>query len=215
LAKLEKGFVERGTASVATAEGNIFVSNSGEKVKSVLITSSVPGEGKTISAISMAVSLAKSSGARVLLIDGNLNQPRLHTLFNLNQSPGFSDLFTAGNVGPEVYQKTEYESLTLLSCGSDLTQYLKLFRSDQFAPFIESLKKEFDYIIFDCTAYMQSSAIAMVAKHFDGVALVVEAEKTKWEVVQMVKDNITGAGGLIIGAILNKRRFYIPKAFYN
>jgi Mrp family chromosome partitioning ATPase len=75
-------------------------------------------------------------------------------------------------------------------------------------------KEKFDYVVFDGDSAMASSEAVILAKQFDGVVFVVECEKTKWEVLELAKEKITNVGGNILGVVLNRRRFYIPRGLY-
>ena len=76
------------------------------------------------------------------------------------------------------------------------------------------LSHQFDFIIIDTPAVMKSSEAQILASFLDGVIFVVKAEKTKWEVAKIALDMIENSGGKVIGSILNRREFYIPKFLY-
>ena len=77
-----------------------------------------------------------------------------------------------------------------------------------------SLRSRFDYVFFDTGPVLNSSDVALMARHFDGVIVVVECERTKWEVLELAKAKIVNVNGKILGVVLNKRQYYIPAGLY-
>jgi Mrp family chromosome partitioning ATPase len=86
--------------------------------------------------------------------------------------------------------------------------------SDVFAGKLKSLMARFDYVVFDGDSLLTSSNASMIVKHFDGVVLVVECERTKWEVLRLAREKVQNVGGNVLGVVLNKRRYYIPRGLY-
>jgi Mrp family chromosome partitioning ATPase len=79
---------------------------------------------------------------------------------------------------------------------------------------LQHLRHHYDFVIIDAAAATASSNGFALARHVDGVILVVEAEYTRWPVVQNFKDRLIASGGNILGVVLNKRRYYIPSFLY-
>jgi protein-tyrosine kinase len=88
------------------------------------------------------------------------------------------------------------------------------FNEDALKARLGEVREQFDYVIFDGNSVFGSSEVVSFAKHFDAVVLVVECEKTKWEVLQMASEKIQKAGGDVLGVVLNKRKYYIPDSIY-
>jgi capsular exopolysaccharide synthesis family protein len=199
---------------LSAVEGNLLSVAESRHIKKIFITSCFTSEGKTVSAISMAYALSTSANAKVLLVDGNLHFPKIHELFNVKAIPGLSDLLIANADYSSVVRETEYQSLNIMPHGTGISDTLGVFRSKIFKDKLDFLSQSFDYIIFDGSSILSSSEAALTAKHFDGIILVIECEKTKWEVVQLAIEKIRNVGGIILGVVLNKRKFYIPKILY-
>ncbi|MHB8835962.1 MAG: CpsD/CapB family tyrosine-protein kinase [Candidatus Methylomirabilia bacterium] len=200
--------------ALAAVQGSIVSASENRKVQTILVTSCNRGEGKTVTAIGMASSLANQANAQVLLVDCNISGPKIHEHFGLPQQPGFLD-YLATDVGLEdVVCPTDDPRLMILPLGGSGAMLLEVLRSQNIARRLASLKDKFDYVICDGSAVFSSSDASIVASHFDGIVLVVQCERTRWEVVQDGKERLAKAGGKILGVALNKRRYYIPQAIY-
>ena len=205
----------RNSRELSTVEGNILSSARDKEVKTIYVTSCRPSEGKTTSAISMAYTLSNKINFKVLLVDGNLHSPMIHKLFNVGNAYGFSDLIVSDMDFGEVILKTEYENLQIITHGSTNVDSLDVMKINAFfRDKFDSLKQEFNYIIFDGCPVFGFSDAAVVARCFDGIVFVVECEKTRWEIFQQAKEKLEMAGGNILGVVLNKRKYYIPEALY-
>ena len=206
--------LKKNAAELAKIHGNLLSATEGKEINSLLITSCHAGEGKTVSAISIAYSISKLARLRVLLIDGNASSPALHTLFGLHASPGLTDIvFGSASAGDSI-KETGFFNISLLPYGSRVDSSLALYRSPNFASTIESVRTNFDLIVFDGPSLLVSSDASFASRLFDGVVLVIACEDTKWEVAQHVKEKIDSVGGNIVGTILNRRKYYIPFMFY-
>lgn len=198
----------------AGIQGGLLSAAEHRDVRTILITSCNRGEGKTVAASGMAYTLAGPANADVLLMDGNLSAPALHTLFAVAPEPGLSDYLATDIALDEAVCPTSLPHLLLMPCGRAAASLFDLTRSDTLTKRLASLKSKFDYVICDGSSVFGSSDASLIAGFFDGVVLVVECERTRWEVVRDAKERLTKAGGRILGVALNKRRYYIPKALY-
>lgn len=209
-----KRFMKKNEREFSRIEGNLLSCSGKKQIQTIYITSSSPSEGKTITALSMAWSLSTETNLKILLIEGNLYSPKIHQLFNVDSMCGTAGLFSGEMLCKRPFRKTEYDNLTIVPHGSRYAMSVDIFRSKGFGENLNQLKQEFDYIILDGRAVFSSSDAIAAAKCVDGVIFVLEAEKTKLEVFQAAREKIDLAGGDIIGAVLNKRKYYIPKIFY-
>lgn len=182
--------------------------------KTIYISSCFDAEGKTTSAINTAYALSTYEGRNVLLIDGNLHSPQIHRLFNTDVSPGLSDFLYSNISLKEVLLPTQYNNLTIMPAGSMSSDKAVPFNEDVLKTKLDQIRSQFDYVIFDGNSVFGSSEAVSLANHFDAVILVVECEKTKWEVLQMANEKIQKAGGAVLGVVLNKRIYYMPETIY-
>ena len=208
-----KVILQKSAGELNSLKGNLLSSSKGKEIKTILVTSSKPAEGKTVSAVNIACGLSETK-AKVLLIDGNLHNPDIHKIFNVGDSPGLSDLFASGTDYAKVLRETEYKTLTVIPCGAKIESPIDVFKSEGFKEKLDSWKRDFDYVVLDGNSILSSSEVSLIAKHFDGVIMVVECENTKWEVVQQAQEKLNNVGGNILGVVLNKRSYHIPRIFY-
>lgn len=176
------------------------------------VSSCFDGDGKTISAISTAFGLSFYSQKEVLLIDGNHHNPQLHKLFGVSQGPGFLD-FCAGIVKIEdIVLPTLHKGLSLVTIGSE---DLPGPREKELEQTLAELCVNFDYVICDGCSIMSSSSALRDIKHFTAGLLVIECEKTRWEVLQIAEDKVKKTGGPTrLGVVFNRRKYYIPSIVY-
>lgn len=209
-----KDILMQNLGALAGVQGSIVSAAENRDVHTIQVTSSNRGEGKTLTATGMAISLASQANAQVLLVDGNFVAPAIHELFGVPRQPGLSE-YLSTDIGLEaVACRTDDPRIMILPNGGARMTLFDITRTQTFTQRLSSLKGKFDYVIWDGSAVFSSSDASVVAHLFDGVLLVVECERTRWEVVQDSKERITKAGGKILGAVLNRRRYYIPKAIY-
>lgn len=205
---------------LANIEGNLLSAAAGMEAHTILITSAVEEEGKSVTALNMAYALATFADARVLLIDGNLYAPSLCSLFHIQDSPGLSDIILAlekKSALPkrnDLFHATEIDNLYLMSSGAQVDKNIDVYKSISFEHKLSHVKDQFDYVIFDGPAFLGSSSVSQIAHYFDGMILVVKCESTTWEVVKLVKNKISQVGGKLFGAVLSRREYYLPKILY-
>ncbi len=186
---------------------------------SIYVTSCFNQEGKTTAALSMAYALSVNNMKRVLLVDGNPRAPKLHEYFETDSTPGLTDLFESEEKDlSTIVRATEYTNLFLMTYGDVAGSKTNLFTPARIEKFdllySQKLKQSFDYILFDGNSIFGSSESALVAKQFDGIVITVNAENTKWEVVQQTIKKMQDLDGAVFGVILNNRKYYLPNGLY-
>ncbi len=177
-------------------------------------TSCYKGEGVSTVAVLFAATLARRTDRRVLLVDCNLQKPSIGRLLGLNQQEGpraFSssnNLNLAGTIEPSSVANLDALCSMNNSFALNLSTYKALNNC------MELLKREYAYIVFDSPALEEGADAISIARLSDSVILVVEAERTNWEVAIKEKEKILQANLGLSGVILNKRKFYIPEWLY-
>jgi capsular exopolysaccharide synthesis family protein len=197
-------------SALSVIEGNLYEVGGG---KFIYITSCDHGEGKTITAIALALGLAEND-RQVLLIDSNSQNPSVHTCFQTPISPGLSFLDHDEIVTSSLVRKTIYANLSIMPLGylpdnrhTATSQVMHLKNS--------GLLEQYDFVVVDGHSVLNSSHASLVAKQFDGLILVVQCERTKKQVISQVAKKIHQADGRLLGVVLNRRKFYIPKFLYD
>ena len=183
-------------------------------LKTILFCSSDRGEGNSTVLLHFGQILA-SEGYRVILVDGNLRRPNLHRLLRVERDYGLGDFQVRGkNLDvAELMKDTSLDNLWLITSGYHPNPGA-IFEEEVFESQLEKLKAQGDWVLFDSPPLNSyNDAIALAGK-VDGIVLVAQAEKTRWEVLQECKVRLEKSGGRILGVVLNKRRFHIPKWVY-
>lgn len=202
----------KNTREMSMVEGNIL--SAGKGARTVFVTSFLKGEGKTTAALSMAYGLTMNGSSTVLLIDGNAMAPQVHQLFQVDNAPGFTEFLQGGGQLSDLIRGTEFKNMAVMPFGSSGLDMGSLLKGNSLQQSMAQLQEHFDYIIMDGCAIQGSSEVTILANQFDGVVLVVECEKTKWEMVQDAVDRLRLINGRVLGVVLNKRRYYIPASVY-
>jgi capsular exopolysaccharide synthesis family protein len=179
----------------------------------IALVSCRSGEGVSTAAGLLARQIAQQSGGRVLVVDANSRRPIQHVSFAARLSPGLADFTMNGRPSLSCIQSTAIANLDILSAGNGKPE-LSANALNSIAAALPALKREYNLIIFDLPAVQEHSPAMQIAGLIDGVILVVEAEKTRWEVASKAKDDLLQSNSKLLGVILNKRQFHIPEWLY-
>lgn len=203
------------STDMASLKGNLIGACNGQTPSTLMITSSKDGEGKTLAAIAIAQCLNNQGQSKVLIIDANARSPKLHRLYCLKQTAGLAELVLDGADQKQVCHPTSITNLDILGFGLIAQQQACLFESNAFQKILAQLSQSYNYIVVDADSVLSGSEVSVICPLFDGILLVIECESTKWQVVKIAADKISKAGGRLLGSIMNRRKFYIPRFFYN
>ena len=191
---------------------NIQFMNADSEKKVMLITSTVPGEGKSYVTANLACAFAQIN-KKVLIVDTDMRKGRQYTLFNLRPRPGLSNYlsgvvdqdFTGDKLNIENYiQATEIDNLYLISAGSVPPNPSELLVSNKMRNIIPTLKQKFDIILFDAPPSLIVADALIIARIVDFNILVCAQNVTKIEDLNKSKLAIENVGGKLAGVVLNK-----------
>jgi polysaccharide biosynthesis transport protein len=214
-----------GTEAFRMLRTSLIWSDPGDQLRSLVVTSAGPGEGKTLTAANLAVTFAYD-GMRVLLVDCDVRRPRLHGLFRVPRSPGLMELLMNrnGNGGPDthslsldpdglasqpndptavVIRQTSVKGLSLLTCGALPTNASNLLSGARMRVLMEQLAKSFDLIILDTPPVLATADAGILSSLTDGVLLVVRAGQTDRAAAQRAHHLLANVGARIVGTVLN------------
>lgn len=195
-----------------TLRTNIQFMNSKKELKTILVTSTMPGEGKSWVSSNLAITFAQT-GKRVCLIDADMRKGRLAELFQTDKVPGLSNYLSGiDNKGvlesPDIlkYMKqTEIDGLYLLPSGNVPPNPSELLGTETTVLMLENLKEIFDIIILDGTPGMLVTDALILSRISDTTILVASHKTTKKEDLEKVKRSIENVGGKIAGVVLNRK----------
>ena len=201
-----------------TLRTNIQFMNSQKSLKTLLITSTMPEEGKTWISANLAATFAQA-GKKVLLIDSDMRKGRLHKIFQVNGLPGLSNFLSGidetGRVGDNDILKyvktTEVGNLYLIPAGSVPPNPSELLTSELTIAMLEKLKEIFDIIILDGTPSLLVTDALVLSRIVDSTVIVASYKSTKKDNLKKVQKSIENVGGKIAGVVFNKIPINIQK----
>lgn len=182
--------------------------------KSIAVTSTTPGEGKTVVSANLAVSLALA-GQRVLLIDADMRRAKVHELFELPMEPGLSNVLVGTERASEAIRRTSIPDLWVLTAGKHPPNPAELLGSRRFKDFIASLADHFTWVIIDTPPVMAVTDASVLSHSVSGVVFVVAAEMTNRAAAKAALDQLDTAKVKYVGGILNKVRIEQNAYYYS
>jgi protein-tyrosine kinase len=180
-------------------------------VKTVLLTSSVHGEGTTTVAANLARTLAGRESLSVLLVDANFRRPALSRLFHSDAAAGLTELLFKEASWDAAVKETAQPNLHLLAAGKPPPNLSQLFELARFEEILEEFRTEFDLTLFDAPALLTSTETPTLASKVDQVLLVAQAERTRGDLLAQSKEELERSGAKVFGVVLNRKKSYGPR----
>jgi capsular exopolysaccharide synthesis family protein len=181
---------------------NLLFSSDTQGLRTLVITSALPQEGKTVIAANLAIAVARE-GMRVLLIDADLRRPSLHRLFGVARSPGLAQALADSASLEAVTRETSISGLTLLPCGSLPGNPTELVRGVRMRELLDRIGTSYDLVIIDTPPVLPVADASIIAAVSDGVLMVVRAGKTSRALTQEACGRLAAVGANVVGTVLN------------
>jgi succinoglycan biosynthesis transport protein ExoP len=195
-----------------TLRTSILFSSPGKPPKTILITSALPGEGKTTVSVNLGIVMAQA-GKRVLIIDGDLRKASCHEALSIPSSPGLTNYLTGNSDIKSIVRPTKVPSLYLAPAGPIPPNPTELLASPQLSKLLKVFKAHFDFIIIDSPPVMGFADSPTITTLVDGVVPVVYGGETPKEEIANAIHRLKAVNAHILGAVLNK--LDIKKHSYN
>jgi exopolysaccharide/PEP-CTERM locus tyrosine autokinase len=158
----------------------ILFPSKGEPPRTILITSALPGDGKSFVSANLAISIAQGVEEHVMLIDGDIRRPTLHERFGIGRVKGLSEYLAGGEQVSDVLVKTLVEKLTLLPAGEPPAKPTELMASKKMKALVEEVRSRYEdrYVLIDSPPPSIAAETQIMSQYVDGIILVVRAGKT-------------------------------------
>ncbi len=190
-----------GTEQFRTLRSRLYRMRESQPLQTILISSAIPAEGKTLVSSNLAYALVRQHGCHVLLIDADLRSPRVHTLLGAPAAPGLADYLQNTATEFEVTQRGSEDGLCFIPAGNHVTHPSELISSDRMKQFLDRVKPAFDWIIIDSPPALPVADASVLGGLVDGVLFVVRANSTPSEASQKACKELRDAH--ILGVVLN------------
>jgi capsular exopolysaccharide synthesis family protein len=183
----------------------LYLKQSGQPPHTLLVTSSVPNDGKSLTAANLAVALAMS-GSRVLIVDADLRKGSLHSRFDITAEKGLSQMLSQNLDWRKLIVETHFANLRLLPRGAAERHSTEFFFAADMERFLTEAGKEYDYVILDSPPVMAADDASTLAPRVDGVIFVIRAEQTSARVARASIDLLRQRNANILGLVFNAVR---------
>jgi capsular exopolysaccharide synthesis family protein len=197
---------------------SLLLSSSGRPPRTIVVTSAAPSEGKTTTAVNLAISLTQT-GSKVVLIDADMRKPRIHKVFPNASSVGLSAFLAGASTLKEVIHETNVPGLMVMPCGLTPPNPGELVLSTGFRKMLETLREYFDYVVLDSPPLGNVSDARILAVAVDSTILVVKAFSTSRHHVRDAAAHLLSAHAKVGGVVLNdvdvrRRSYYSGYSYY-
>lgn len=203
---------------------NIKFVTAEQPVRSLLITSSVPAEGKSTTVANLAMALALANKC-VLIVDADLRRPTLHTIFQSYSSPGLTELLTGANTLDEVIRPTNVANVSYLPAGSPPPNPTELLESKAMTETIAELEQRYDVVLFDSPPLLAVADAGVLTTQVNATLLVIGCNGTKVNSIRMTMKLLARAKARVLGTVLNRMdgvasgyyysKYYVPSEEVN
>lgn len=185
---------------------NLMFLSPDSPIRTLVITSPSPQEGKTTTAVSMGITMAQA-GARVLIVDTDMRRPRLHHSFAMSNDVGVSNLIVGNSSIEKSVRQTEVPNLDVLTCGPTPPNPAELLLTERFRNLVKDLAARYDRVIFDSPPTSAVTDPAVLGNLMDGVLLVVRGGKSTRESALHARRQLLAANANLLGVVINEVDF--------
>ncbi len=182
---------------------SLLFSSRGRRQSTIMVTSANPGDGKTLLAANLAVSIAQS-GRKVLLIDGDLRRPRVHQLFGVNVDVGVSSLVCGHTDPPDAVQQTAIENLSVVTCGPIQANPAEILTAPEFEQSLQVYRQQYDFVIVDSPPLLAVSDPCIISPLVDGVIITVRINRDSRAQAIRAKELLESVNANVLGVVVNE-----------
>ncbi len=191
-----------GTEEFRTLRSRLYHIREKRPLKTILVGSALPAEGKSFVSANLAQTLARQHGRRVVLLDCDLRRSRLHESFGTTSAPGVSD-YLRGEVDEfSILQRGPMENLAFIPGGKPISNPAELIGNGRLELLLKRLAAAFEWIVIDSPPAVPVSDAGLIGRYCDGILLVVMAAKTPWDLAQRARQEFRNMP--VLGVVLNR-----------
>ncbi|WP_071393398.1 CpsD/CapB family tyrosine-protein kinase [Bacillus tuaregi] len=182
-------------------------------IRSIVVTSSAPGEGKSTTVANLAIVFAQQ-GKKTLLIDADMRKPTVHYKFNIDNSKGLTNVLTNRNDLEDCLQESLIDNLSILTTGPIPPNPAELLSSKVMDDLIAKALEEFDMILIDTPPVLAVTDAQILANRCDGTILVIKSGETEVDAAVKAKELLVAANGKLLGTVLNQKKVNESHYYY-
>jgi len=192
---------------------NIQFANVDKNIKTILLTSSKQGEGKTTTVSNIAITMA-DLGKKTVIIDCDLRRPRLHKAFGMTNIGGVTDILLNSDSYKGYLKRTGIENLEIITAGQIPSNPSEMLSSRSMARLIEQIRGDYDYVLIDAPPVAAVTDAVILSSMADGTLLVCHSGSVEVELAKSAKQSLEKAGANIMGVVLNKMNIEKRGSYY-
>jgi len=193
---------------------NLYSLSAEKPIKTVLITSSHPQEGKTITSCNLAVSLSMDMEKKVLLVDSDLRRPTIHNMLGLPKKPGLSEIFNKEIDIEYFIRKPAIGNLYVIPSGSTQINSSEMLSSTKVKDVIDKIRAEFNYAIFDTPPILSVTDACILGSLCDAVIFIIKAGVTQRDVIKEAFHMLEGAQAKPKACVLTNVRYLLDNYYF-
>lgn len=195
-----------------TLKTKLFQMRNGRNLRSVLVTSAAASDGKTLTAVNLALTIAQEIEQRVLLIDCDLRRPSVHKTLGFPTTNGLADFLSQELASSSVVHATSIPNLCVVPAGTIPENPAELLNTQKMKEFLSSISQQFDWVIIDSPPIVPLADAELLSSLVDGTLLVVRASKTPAESVTKAVQSLKN--GKILGVVFNAAQASMKSSYY-
>lgn len=187
--------------------------SSDQDIRSIVVTSSAPGEGKSTTISNLAIVFAQQ-GKKTLLIDGDMRKPTIHYKLNLSNQQGLTNILTKKSKLSDCVQPSIVDHLSVLTTGPIPPNPAELLSSQTMKDLLTDALEQFDMILIDTPPVLAVTDAQILANQCDGTILVIKSGETQIEAATKAKELLLAANGKLLGTVLNQKKINESHYYY-
>lgn len=193
-----------------TLRTNLVLSPFAGRLRTLMVTSPTPAEGKSTVSANLAVTFAQQ-GVQTLLVDCDVRHPGQDSIFGVDRRPGLTDWVSARNLFSECVRKTEVDNLWLLPAGALPWNPVEFLGGERMRSALHALREKFDMVVLDVCPVLAAADPLVLGVMADGVIMVVRADRTQRAAAKQAMDKLTRVGARVAGVVVNDPDAALPR----